>query len=71
MRKQFEQNDASSCLNRAKDNEMLFVLRGHDAAAPSTIRQWAQMRIVMGKNKLEDEQIQEALAVAMIMERER
>lgn len=71
MRKQFELNVPGSCLNRAKDNEMLFVLRGHDVAAPSAIRAWVQMRIVMGKNKLEDPQIQEAMQAAVIMERER
>ena len=71
MRKQFELNDQSSCLNRSQNNEMLFVLRSHDVAAPYTIRAWVQMRVTMGKNKLEDPEIQEALASANIMERER
>jgi hypothetical protein len=71
MRKQFELKDSSSCLNRANDNEMLFVLRGHDAAAPAIIRMWVQMRVTMGKNRLDDDQMQEALACATIMERER
>lgn len=71
MRKQHELNDPNSCLNRAADNEMIFVLRGHDVAAPHAIREWCERRILMGKNKLEDNQIQEALAAAMIMERER
>lgn len=71
MRKQFEQNDPNSCLNRAQNNEMLFVLRGHDVCAPFTIRQWVQMRVTMGKNKLDDPEIQEALSSAAIMERER
>ena len=71
MRKQFELNDRNSCLNRAANNEMLFVLRSHDIAAPETIRDWCQRRILRGKSKLEDPQIQEALAAALIMERER
>lgn len=71
MRKQFELQDPRSCLNQAIDNEMLFVLRSHDITAPATIREWCQQRILRGKNKLEDEQIQQALAAADIMERER
>jgi hypothetical protein len=71
MRKQHELADQSSCLNRAQNNEFLFVLRGHDVAAPYTIRAWCQMRITMGKNKQDDPEIQEALAAANIMERER
>ena len=71
MRKQFEQNDKTSCLNRALNNEMLFVLRGHDICAPETILDWCARRILRGKNKLEDKQIQEALEAANIMERER
>lgn len=71
MRKQFELSDPDSCLNRAGDNEMLFVVRGHDVCAAETVRDWAQRRILRGKNQLGDRQIQEALAAADIMERER
>jgi hypothetical protein len=71
MRKQFELNDPSSCINRAKDNEMVFVLIGHDVCAAETIRDWCQRRILRGKNKIDDKQIQEALAAAEIMDRER
>lgn len=71
MRKQFELADSESCLNRAQNNEMVFVLRGHDVAAPFAIRQWVQMRVTMGKNTLDDKQMQDALSVANIMERER
>ena len=69
-RKQFEQTDPQSCLNRSQNNEMLFILRGHDVCAPETIRDWCARRILRGKNKLEDQQIQEALANARIMEQE-
>ena len=71
MRKQFELADPTSCLNKAKDNEMVFVLLGRDVCAAETIRDWCQRRILRGKNKLEDPQIQEALSAASIMERER
>lgn len=71
MRKQFELADPQSCLNQAGNNEMLFTLRGHDVCAAETIRDWAQRRILRGKNKIGDKQIQEALAAADIMERER
>jgi hypothetical protein len=50
---------------------MMFVLIGRDVCAAETIRDWCWRRILRGKNKLEDKQIQEALACADIMERER
>ena len=71
MRKQFELNDQKSCINRAQNNEMVFVLRGHDISSPAAIRFWCMDRIVRGKNKIDDPQIKEALATADIMERER
>jgi hypothetical protein len=71
VRKNFELAEKKSCLNQAGPNEMLFVLRSHDVCAPATIRDWCQHRILRGKNKLEDKEIQDALAAANIMERER
>ena len=40
MRKHDELSIPDSCLNRAKSNEMLFVLLGRDKAAPAAIRAW-------------------------------
>jgi hypothetical protein len=57
-----------SCLNKARDDEMLFVLRGHDIAAPATIRAWVAERVRLGKNSLGDPQITEALDCAEYME---
>lgn len=71
MRTRHELADPTSCLNRAKKDEMVFVLLGRDAAAPTVIRLWAAERIRLRKNQPGDEQIQEALACAEIMERER
>jgi len=64
MRKTEELADQNSCLNRAKDDEMLFVLLGRDIAAPAAIRAWCKERIRLGKNKRDDAQIREALACA-------
>jgi hypothetical protein len=50
---------------------MLFVLRTVDAASPATIRFWCEERVRLGKNKVDDEQIKEALACAATMETER
>lgn len=68
MMKARELADPTSCLNKARDNEILFVLLGRDVAAPAAIRAWAAERIRLGKNHPGDEQIEEALACAMSME---
>lgn len=70
MKKHRELADPTSCLSRAKDDEDVFVLLGRDVAAPDTIRYWVHCRIVMGKNKREDPQMQEALLLAEVIERE-
>ena len=61
MRKRDELSDPNSCLNRAMPNEPLFVLLGRDVAAVPTVRFWIAERIKLGRNKLDDEQILEAL----------
>lgn len=71
MRKREEVADQNSCLNKARDNEMLFVLLGRDIAAPAAIRAWCRQRIRSGKNKADDAQIKEARTCADIMEHER
>lgn len=69
MRKRDELEIPTSCLNRAADDEMLFVLLGRDVAAPAAIRAWVAERIALGKNKANDAQILEALRCALAMER--
>ncbi len=64
MKKIHELNNLDSCLNRAHDGEMIFVLLGRDVAAPTTICHWVEKRIEAGKNILSDPQIQEALKCA-------
>lgn len=71
MRKFQELNNANSCLNKAKPNELIFILRGHDLASPFAIEQWCAERIRLGKNKEDDDQIIEARLVAESMREER
>ena len=68
MKKKHELADPTSCLSRAKDNEILFILLERDDAAPETIRFWINTRIGMGKNKAGDNQMVEAERCANAME---
>lgn len=43
MRKELELTDPRSCLNKAADDEPLFVLRAQDATAPLSIEHWLAM----------------------------
>lgn len=40
-----EGTNPNSCFSKAKDDEMLFVLRGQDASAPSTVLFWMAQNI--------------------------
>lgn len=71
MKKWEEQLVETSCLNRARFNELVFVLLGRDAAAPFAIRAWCAERIRLGKNAADDAQILEALSIADSMTEER
>ena len=71
MIKSDELSNPNSCMNRARDDEMTFVLLARDEAAPSVIHFWAAERVRLGKNKPYDSQIQEALACAVKMESQR
>ncbi|HSX22323.1 MAG TPA: hypothetical protein VLE97_06060 [Gaiellaceae bacterium] len=71
MIKRDEIEHPESCLNKAGDNERLFVLRACDAAAPFAIRAWVNERVRLGKNTPDDDQIREALDCADRMEVER
>lgn len=68
MRKHEELTNPNSCMSRASDGEMTFVLLGRDVAAPDTIRYWIEKRVLAGKNKYSDPQIIEALTCANTME---
>lgn len=60
MRKREELTNPNSCMSRAGDDEMTFVLLGRDRAAPEAVRAWINERIAIGKNKRDDPQIVEA-----------
>lgn len=62
MIKREELSNPASCMSRAKDDEMTFVLLGRDPAAAAAIRTWISERIRLGKNELGDAQIREARA---------
>jgi hypothetical protein len=70
MIKRDELTNPNSCMSKAKDDEMTFVLLGRDMCAAKTIRFWAARRVLCGKNKRNDPQILEALACAREMERQ-
>lgn len=62
-----EINNPNSCLNKAKDGEMLFVLLARDPAFASTVRFWIQERIRLGLNAEQDVKIQEAANCAHVV----
>lgn len=68
MIKRDEVSEPNSCLNKAKDDEMIFVLLGRDPAAPHAVRAWVDERLRLGKNTVADEQITSALMAATLME---
>src|SRR5579859_7452398 len=71
MRKRDELTDPRSCLSRAKDDEMTFVLLGRDPVAPAAIRAWVEARILLGKNRRGDPQIVDAERCIAVMEASR
>ena len=56
------------CYANAEPGEPMFVLLARDVAAPAAVRQWVNLRILRGKNKLTDPKMQEALQCAVAME---
>jgi hypothetical protein len=66
--KREELTNPKSCMSKARDDELTFVLLERDDAAPTTIRFWAFERVRLGKNTQNDPQIREALECARRME---
>jgi hypothetical protein len=58
-------------MNRARNDEMTFVLLGRDPAASLAIRSWIAERIRLGKNQPGDVQMLDAERCAQIMDAER
>lgn len=65
MLKQLELSSPSSCLNKAADDEQVFVLRAKDVHAPMTIRHW----VSMSRGFQKEEKLTAALLIADEMER--
>ncbi len=68
MRKRDELISPASCLSKARDDEMIFVLLARDKAAPATIRAWIAERIRLGKNRPGDALLADAEQCAKTME---
>lgn len=68
MIKREELTNPASCMSRAREDEMTFVLLGRDKAAPVAIRAWVAERIRLRKNLPNDPQIREALDCARKMD---
>lgn len=62
MRKRDELADPNSCLNKARDDELIFVLLERDAASPGTVRDWIEERKRLGLNVAGDAKLKEAQA---------
>lgn len=50
MLKRDELSQPDSCLNKAGDDELIFVLLARDPAAADTVRYWAARRVELGLN---------------------
>ena len=70
MIKRLELSNPDSCMSRARDDEMTFVLLARDLSAPETIRFWVGSRLMKGLNDISDPQITEALDCANAMEKQ-
>ena len=64
MLKRDELSNPQSCMSRARDDEMTFVLLERDPATAITIRFWVMERLRIGKNSIDDSTIWNALRIA-------
>ena len=67
MIKRDELADPRSCLNKADDDEPLFVLRGSDPAAADIVRAWATLSSHAGYHR--QEKIEQAFEVAQALDK--
>lgn len=54
MIKTQEISDPNSCLNRAADDEPLFVLRANDETAPSVVWNWAAQYLAAKGGRIDE-----------------
>lgn len=62
MTKREELADPNSCFNKAKDDELIFVLLERDEAACHAVLEWAKKRVELGKNLDTDPKIVSAVS---------
>jgi hypothetical protein len=55
-----EIKNPNSCFNKARPEELIFVLLERDEATPIAVQAWIEARIRLGKNSADDKQITEA-----------
>lgn len=67
MIKKLELSTPTSCINKAADDEPVFVLRAMDKAAPAAIAAWVGERLLYGMNKADDPKIVEATDIMKAM----
>lgn len=65
MLKRDEVSDPTSCLNKAADDEPVFVIRAKDRVGPATVRDWVYRATALG---IHQEKVAEALDLARAME---
>lgn len=65
MKKGDEIAQPNSCLNKAAEDEPVFVLRAKDPIAPAAVEEWARLAQATGRH--EPEKIEEARALAQAM----
>lgn len=70
MRKRDELSNPNSCLNKAREDEVLFVLIARDEDAPGTIRDWIKRKVARGRQP-DDPKLLEAEQCAREMESSR
>lgn len=61
MKKNEELANPNSCLNRAEEDEPIFVLRANDPLAPSVIRSWTILSV---QNHLHTDKLTAAVQLA-------
>jgi hypothetical protein len=67
MIKKEELTNPTSCINKAFDDEPIFVLRAKDPVAIQTIYYWMHQRICTGSEKYNDPKMKEAEQLAQLM----
>lgn len=71
MKKLLELSEPTSCLNKAGDDEIIFVLLSRDPAAPHAIAAWINERHRLGLDESGSPKLVEAQACAAAMMEQR